>query len=163
MEKRCLFEGGHKINPAMAIEAKVLIVTKADQNLKVEEINSATIARWIITFITECCKLKNKRRELEHIEKKVNPVLKVMLLLLLLRQIILLVICLLLLVDVQIVMMNGFLIPLLIFIYALIEIGLSPMILSKVEVLLDSVMTVHVILLALDLFKLRCMMALSEH
>jgi hypothetical protein len=44
--------------------------------------------------------------------------------------------CLFLLLDVQIVMMNnGFLIPLLHFIYALIEIGLSPMILSKVKVL----------------------------
>jgi len=62
-----------------------------------------------------------------------------------------------------IVMMNGFLISLLLFIYTLIEIGLSPMFLSKVEVLLDWVMTVHLILLALDLFKLRCMMALSEH
>ena len=55
------------------------------------------------------------------------------------------VICLLLLLDVQIVLMNGFLIPLLHFIYVLIEIGLSPMILSKVDVLLDWVMTVHVI------------------
>jgi hypothetical protein len=60
------------------------------------------------------------------------------------------------------VMMNGFLILLLLFIYALIEIGLSPMILSKVEVPLDWEMTVHVILWALDPFRLRCMMALSE-
>jgi hypothetical protein len=70
MEKRCLFEGGHKINPIIAIEAKVLIVTKADQNLKVEEINSATIARWIITFITECCKLKNKKKRTETYREK---------------------------------------------------------------------------------------------
>jgi hypothetical protein len=33
------------------------------------------------------------------------------------------------------------------FIYVSIEIGLSPMILSKVKVLLDWVMTIHVILL----------------
>ena len=50
MEKRCLFEGGHKINPTMAIEVKVLIVTKADQSLEVEVINSASIARRIITL-----------------------------------------------------------------------------------------------------------------
>jgi len=57
--------------------------------------------------------------------------MKVMFLLLLPKH---MVIRLLLLLDVLIVMMNGFLIPLLLFIYALIEIGFSPMILSKVEV-----------------------------
>jgi len=71
--------------------------------------------------------------------------MKVMLQLLHRRQIILLVIYLLLLRDVQIVVMNGFLIPLLHFIYALIEIGLSPMIFSKVEVMLDWEMTVYMI------------------
>jgi hypothetical protein len=64
---------------------------------------------------------------------------------------------LLLLLDVQIVVMNGFLILLLHFIYALIRIGSSPMILSKVEVMLDWVITIHMILLALNLLKLRYM------
>jgi hypothetical protein len=85
--------------------------------------------------------------------------MKVMFLLLLPKH---MVIRLLLLLDVLIVMMNGFLIPLLLFIYALIEIGLSPMILSKVEVMLDWVMAVLLILLALDLFRLKCLMALPE-
>jgi hypothetical protein len=39
--------GGQKINPTMAIEAKVLMVTKADLNLEAREINFATIARTI--------------------------------------------------------------------------------------------------------------------
>jgi hypothetical protein len=55
---------------------------------------------------------------------------------------------------VQIMMMNGFLILLLPFIYTLIEIGSSLMIKSKV-VLLEWVMIVHIKLLALDLFRLR--------
>ena len=50
MEKHCLFVRGQKINQIMAIEAKVLIVTKADQSLEVEVINSASIARRIITL-----------------------------------------------------------------------------------------------------------------
>jgi hypothetical protein len=57
--------------------------------------------------------------------------------------------------------MNGFLIPLHPFIYALIEIDSLLMTLSKV-VLLKWVMIVHIRLLALDLFRLRCMMELLE-
>jgi hypothetical protein len=55
-----------------------------------------------------------------------------------------------------------FLIRLFHFIYTLIKFGLAPMILSKVEVLLDGVITVHVILLKLNMFELRCMMTLLE-
>jgi hypothetical protein len=50
---------------------------------------------------------------------------------------------LLLLLDVQIVVANGLLIPLLLFIYAFIEISLSLTILFKVEVLLELVMIAH--------------------
>jgi hypothetical protein len=82
--------------------------------------------------------------------------MKVMFLLLLLLIVQIILRYLLLLLDVQIMVMNGFLIPLLPFIYALIEIGSSLMILSKV-VLLKWVMIVHIKLLALDLFRLRCM------
>ena len=77
-----------------------------------------------------------------------------MLLLLLLMQIILMVRLLLLLLDVQIVVMNGFLTPLLVFICALIKISSLHMILSKVKVQLGWMVIAHVKLLKLDLFKL---------
>jgi len=48
MEKYCLFVGGQKINPTMAIEAKVLMVTNAVQSLVAREISSASIARRLI-------------------------------------------------------------------------------------------------------------------
>jgi hypothetical protein len=38
-----------RINPTMTIEAKVLMVTKANQNLEAREINYASIARKTIT------------------------------------------------------------------------------------------------------------------
>jgi hypothetical protein len=41
--------GGQKINPTMAIEAKVpIVVIKADRNLKAKEINFVKIVRRII-------------------------------------------------------------------------------------------------------------------
>ena len=78
--------------------------------------------------------------------------MKKVMLLLLLMVVLMVMRFLLLLLDVQIVVMNGFLIPLHSFIYVLIEIGSSHMILSMV-VLLKWVMTVHVRLLVLVLFR----------
>jgi hypothetical protein len=111
-------------------------------------------------FISECYKLKNKEKRAGTYRPKGNSdegntsVSSTLIVQIILR-------FLLLLLDVQILVMNGFLILLLPFIYALIEIGSSLMILSKV-VLLKWLMIVHIILLALDLFRLRCMMVLSK-
>src|SRR6266508_4203775 len=69
---------------------------------------------------------------------------------------------LLLLLDVQVAVMKGFLILLLLFIYANIEIGSPLMSMLKVLDLLGWVMIIHILLSVLDLFKLRCLMALLE-
>jgi hypothetical protein len=57
----------------MAIEAKVLMVTKANQNLEAREINYASIARKTITFISECYKLKNKEKGTGTYREKCKP------------------------------------------------------------------------------------------
>ena len=69
---------------------------------------------------------------------------------------------LLLLLDVQVAVMNEFLILLLLFIYANIEIDSPLMSLLKVLDLLGWVMILHILLSVLDPFKLRCLMALLE-
>src|SRR6266542_72932 len=69
---------------------------------------------------------------------------------------------LLLLLDVQVAVMNGFLILLLLFIYANIEIGSPLTSLLKVLDLLGLEMILHILLSVLDPFKLRCLMALLE-
>src|SRR5438132_32519 len=111
--------------------------------------------------ISECYKLKNKKKVMAHTSQKVNLIRKVRLLLLLMI-VTLMVKSLLFLLDVQVVVMNGFLILLLLFIYANIEIGSSLMNLLKVLDMLGWMMILHILLLVLDPFKLRCLMALLE-
>src|SRR5438105_175486 len=96
-----------------------------------------------------------------HTNQKVNLMRNVRLLLLPMI-VTLMVKSLLLLLDVQIAMMNGFLILLLLFIYTNIEIGSPLMSLIKVLDLLGWVMILHILLLVLDPFKLRCLMVLLE-
>src|SRR5438105_740069 len=96
-----------------------------------------------------------------HISQKVNLMRKIRLLLL--QMIVTLMVkSLLFLLDVQVVVMNGFLILLLPLIYASIEIGSPLMSLLKVLDLLGSVMILHILLLVLNPFKLGCLMVLLE-
>jgi hypothetical protein len=96
--------------------------------------NSTSIARKTLISYLSVLSRRTKKRELVFRDRKVNPMMKVMLLLL--PMVILMVMrFLLLLLDVQIVVMNGFLILLLLSIYALIEISSSHMILLMVVLL----------------------------
>src|SRR5438132_10902042 len=96
-----------------------------------------------------------------HTSQKVNLTRNVRLLLLPMI-VTLMVKSLLLLLDVQVAVMNRFLILLLLFIYANVEIGSALMSLLKVLDLLGWVMILHILLLVLNPFKLRYLMVLLE-
>src|SRR6266540_2767276 len=96
-----------------------------------------------------------------HTSQKVN-LMRNLRLLLLPMIVTLMVKFLLLLLDVQVAVANGFLIPLLLFIYANIDIGPPLMSLLTVLDLLGWMIILHILLSVLDPFKLRCLMALLE-
>ena len=104
---------------------------------------------------------EQRKKGMAHTRQKVNLMRKVRLPLLLMI-VTLMVKSLLLLLDVQVAVMNGFLILLLLFIYTNIEIGSPLMSLLKVLDLLGSVMILHILLLVLNPFKLGCLMVLLE-
>jgi hypothetical protein len=90
---------GYKINQTITIDVKVLMAIKGVQNLEAREINYISIAT-NNHFIYKCYKLKNKeKRANTYRERKVNPMIKVMLVFMFLMQIILTVRHLLLLLD----------------------------------------------------------------
>src|SRR5437762_6199055 len=107
-------------------------------------------------------KIKEKKKKgMAHTRQKVNLIRKVRLPLLLMI-VTPMVKLLLLLLNVQVAVMNGFLILLLLFIYANIEIGSPLMSLLKVLDLLGWEMILYIPLSVLDPFKLRCLMALLD-